>query len=87
MFFVVSYFLKKDPELLERRMRMREKEEKQKTIIKFAYIFFFIGFIIFGLDYRQDIYSFSSFSGKIVMLPGSLKLRKIRKLLQHALMR
>jgi len=52
MFFVVFYFLKKDPELLERRMRMREKEEKQKTIIKFAYIFFFIGFIIPGLDYR-----------------------------------
>ena len=52
MFFVVFYFLKKDPALLERRMRMREKEEKQKTIIKFAYIFFFIGFIIPGLDYR-----------------------------------
>ena len=52
MFFVVFYLLKKDPALLERRMRMREKEEKQKTIIKFAYIFFFIGFIIPGLDYR-----------------------------------
>lgn len=50
--FVVFYFLKKDPELLERRMRMREKEEKQKTIIKIAYIFFFIGFIIPGLDHR-----------------------------------
>src|SRR3972149_6939795 len=52
MSFMVYYFLKKDPELLERRMRMREKEEKQKTIIKFAYIFFFIGFIIPGLDHR-----------------------------------
>ena len=40
MFFVVFYFLKKDPELLERRMRMREKEEKQKTIIKIGYIRF-----------------------------------------------
>lgn len=50
--FVVFYFLKKDPELLERRMRMREKEEKQKTIIKIAFILFFIGFIIPGLDYR-----------------------------------
>jgi tetratricopeptide (TPR) repeat protein len=43
---------------------------KRALEIKFAYIFFFIGFIIPGLDYRQDIYSFSSFSGKIVMLPG-----------------
>jgi len=50
--FVVLYFLKKDPELLERRLRMREKEEKQKTIIRIAYILFFIGFIIPGLDYR-----------------------------------
>ena len=52
MFFVVSYFLKKDPELLERRMRLREKEEKQKIIIKLGFIFFLIGFIIPGLDYR-----------------------------------
>ena len=52
MFFVVSYFLKKDPGLLERRMRMKEKEEKQKTIVKFSAIIFFIGFIICGLDYR-----------------------------------
>ena len=51
-FFVVQYFLKKDPELLERRMRMKEKEEKQKSIIKFAAIISFIGFIIPGLDYR-----------------------------------
>lgn len=50
--FVVHYFLKKDPELLERRMRMREKEEKQKTIIKIAYFLFLIGFIIPGLDHR-----------------------------------
>jgi len=50
--FVLFYFLKKDPELLERRMRMREKEERQKTIIKIAFILFFIGFIIPGLDYR-----------------------------------
>lgn len=35
-------FLKKDLELLERRMRMREKEEKQKTIVKFAAIIFLI---------------------------------------------
>ena len=50
--FVVFYFLKKDPELLERRMRMKEKEEKQKLIQKFGIIIFFIGFIIPGLDYR-----------------------------------
>ena len=50
--FVVFYFLKHDPELLERRMRMKEKEEKQKTIVKLGIIIFFIGFLISGLDYR-----------------------------------
>lgn len=50
--FVVSYFLRKDPELLERRMRMREKEEKQKISQIFGIIIFLIGFIIPGLDYR-----------------------------------
>lgn len=52
VFFVFLYFLKKDPELLERRMRFREKEEKQKNIIKLGFVFFFIGFIIPGLDFR-----------------------------------
>jgi len=50
--FVVFYFLKNDPELLERRMRMKEKEEKQKTIQIFGIIIFLIGFITCGLDYR-----------------------------------
>lgn len=50
--FVVLYFLKKDPALLERRMRMKEKEDKQKTIVKLGIIIFFIGFLIPGLDYR-----------------------------------
>ena len=50
--FVVYYFFKKDPEFLERRMRIREKEEKQKTIQIFGIIIFFLGFLISGLDYR-----------------------------------
>jgi len=73
VFFVVFYFLKKDPELLERRMRMREKEEKQKTIIKLAYIFFFIGFIIPGLDYRyhwSDVPVLLVIAANVIVLSG-----------------
>ncbi len=73
VFFVVFYFLKKDPELLERRMRMRETEEKQKTIIKFAYIFFFIGFIIPGLDYRyhwSDVPVLLVIAANVIVLSG-----------------
>ncbi len=50
--FVVSYLLRYNPELLERRMRFKEKELKQKTIIKLANLLFFIGFLIPGFDYR-----------------------------------
>lgn len=50
--FVVFYFLKKDPELLERRFRMKEKEDKQKTLQIIGFFIFFIGFLIPGLDYR-----------------------------------
>ncbi len=71
MSFVVFYFLKKDPELLKRRMRMREKEEKQKTIIRIAYILFFIGFIIPGLDYR---YHWSNVPALLVIAANAIVL-------------
>jgi protein-S-isoprenylcysteine O-methyltransferase Ste14 len=50
--FVMSYFLKHDPELLERRMRFKEKVKEQKIIIKLANLLFFIGFLIPGFDHR-----------------------------------
>jgi protein-S-isoprenylcysteine O-methyltransferase Ste14 len=50
--FVLAYFLKKDPEFLERRMRTKEREAKQKLIIKMATIIFVIGFLIPGFDQR-----------------------------------
>jgi protein-S-isoprenylcysteine O-methyltransferase Ste14 len=50
--FVVFYFLKNDPGLLQRRMKFKEKEVQQKLIIKLANLLFFIGILIPGLDYR-----------------------------------
>jgi protein-S-isoprenylcysteine O-methyltransferase Ste14 len=50
--FVAWYFLKHDPGLLHRRMKMREQESEQRVIITISGIVFFIGFIIPGLDYR-----------------------------------
>ena len=40
MFFMVAYLLRRDPGLLERRMRMKEREREQKLITKIASIFF-----------------------------------------------
>jgi protein-S-isoprenylcysteine O-methyltransferase Ste14 len=52
--FVVAYLLKHDPELLERRMRMREKEAAQKRIINLSYPYYLLTFLLPGLDRRFE---------------------------------
>jgi len=54
MIFVLIYLLKNNPELLERRMKMKEKEKPQKLIIKLSMLVFITAFIIPGLDYRLN---------------------------------
>jgi protein-S-isoprenylcysteine O-methyltransferase Ste14 len=46
------YFLKRDPQLVERRLRTQEKISAQKTIIRFAQWVVFASLMIPGLDYR-----------------------------------
>ncbi|MCM2466223.1 methyltransferase family protein [Methanoculleus oceani] len=50
--FVGLYLLKHDPELLERRMKTREQESEQRTIIALSSIIIIVGFVIPGLDHR-----------------------------------
>jgi protein-S-isoprenylcysteine O-methyltransferase Ste14 len=52
MLFVFAYLLKHDPKLLERRMKMKERERPQKLFVKLSLLFFAVTFIIPGLDYR-----------------------------------
>jgi len=52
MFGVLVYFLKKEPEVLERRMRMKEKEPEQKAIMLWSYPFFLAAYLLPGLDRR-----------------------------------
>jgi len=52
MIFVLAYLIRRDPELLQRRMRMREKETEQKLVIKLSIVFFVIAFLIPGFDKR-----------------------------------
>jgi Ca2+/Na+ antiporter len=42
----ISYFLKHDPELLERRMRTKENVKEQKLIIKISMILFLPAFVM-----------------------------------------
>jgi protein-S-isoprenylcysteine O-methyltransferase Ste14 len=51
-FFVIIYFLKNSPKLLERRMRFKEKIREQKIIITVSNIILSVGFLIPGFDYR-----------------------------------
>jgi len=52
MTFVLIYFLKNDPELLERRMRFKEKEKKQKLVQSIATFYFLTAYLLPGLDKR-----------------------------------
>jgi protein-S-isoprenylcysteine O-methyltransferase Ste14 len=52
MFFVFIYLIKNEPDLLARRMKMKEKEAEQKLIIKLSYIPFLISFLLPGFDNR-----------------------------------
>lgn len=62
--FVLLYFLKKDPQFLERRMQFREKEAKEKNVVRVAWVVFIIGFLIPGLDRR---YGWSGVPSEIVI--------------------
>jgi protein-S-isoprenylcysteine O-methyltransferase Ste14 len=52
MFFVLAYFMKHDPALLERRMRMREERKEQRRIIQASGIGFVLMYLLPGFDIR-----------------------------------
>jgi protein-S-isoprenylcysteine O-methyltransferase Ste14 len=52
MTVVVSYLLRHDPELLERRLRIREKQTEQKKIVAVTFTIFLAAFLIPGFDKR-----------------------------------
>ena len=52
MFFIVRYLYKNDPELLKRRLRMKERQKTQRLIQIVMGPFFLLAFIILGFDYR-----------------------------------
>lgn len=52
MIFTLRYFLKHDPEFLERRMKLKEQERDQRRIISSSLPIYVASFIIPGLDFR-----------------------------------
>lgn len=52
MLIAVIHLLKSDPELLERRLKYREKEKEQQAILKIGIVFFIAGFVAIAIDLR-----------------------------------
>lgn len=75
MIFVLFYFLKTDPQFLERRTRVKETEKAQVLIQKLFIIFLLSGFVVSGLDRRfgwSNIPVFIVLITNFVMLLGYL---------------
>lgn len=47
-----AHYLKADPAMIERRMRTREREREQRTIIRFGWVVSVAAFLLPGLDRR-----------------------------------
>ncbi|OPY48773.1 MAG: Isoprenylcysteine carboxyl methyltransferase (ICMT) family protein [Methanosaeta sp. PtaU1.Bin060] len=52
MLFAVSYLLRADPELLERRMKSHEREHEQQIIVRLGSAVWVAGFMVIALDLR-----------------------------------
>jgi protein-S-isoprenylcysteine O-methyltransferase Ste14 len=52
MLFTLRYLMKNDPALLERRMRMRERQIQQWYVVSSSLVFLVLSFILPGLDQR-----------------------------------
>lgn len=71
MIFMMIYLIRNDPELLERRMKMREKEKEQKLIIKLGSLIYILIYLIPGFDKR---FGWSSVPIAIIILADLLVL-------------
>ena len=54
MIFLGAILLIKSPELLEKRLDVKEKENTQKGVVALSGLLFLAGFIIAGLDFRFE---------------------------------
>ena len=52
MLCVGLIMMKKDPELLKKRLNAKEKQKEQKDVVRFSGLMFLAAFILAGLNYR-----------------------------------
>lgn len=71
IFIFGCYLYIKKPNVLKRRLDVKEKEDTQKIVILLSLLVFIAGFIVSGLDYRygwSDIPSYSVVVGSIILV-------------------
>lgn len=71
MAYALVYLVRNDPDLLERRMHMRERETAQKGIVAISYVYFLVVFMLPGLDHR---FGWSNVPAAVVLLANLLVL-------------
>ena len=54
MFIAGFILMKKNPDLLRRRLNAKEKQTEQQDIVKYSAIMFIVGFVLAGLNYRCE---------------------------------
>ena len=54
MFIAGIIMMIKSPELLKKRLNVKEKENEQKQVVLFSGLMFLVGFIVSGLNYRYS---------------------------------
>jgi protein-S-isoprenylcysteine O-methyltransferase Ste14 len=71
MLFMMAWLFRNDPGLLERRIRMKEKEREQKTIIKIGSLVILTALVLPGFDRR---WGWSSVPWSVVIIADFLVL-------------
>ncbi len=69
MILVLIYLLRRDPALLERRMRARESRERQQIIVGLAIVVILLAIVIPGLDRR---FGWSNLPGWVPILADAV---------------
>jgi protein-S-isoprenylcysteine O-methyltransferase Ste14 len=73
MIFAFIYLIKNDPELLEKRINLKEKEKEQKKYVKLSVLLYVVAYIIPGLDFRfgwSDVPLWLVLAALVFMLTG-----------------
>jgi protein-S-isoprenylcysteine O-methyltransferase Ste14 len=73
MTFALAYFYRRDRSLLEKRLRLHEKQTEQRTYVRLSLVWFLISFLLPGFDYRfgwSEVPSWLVVASLVVMILG-----------------